>query len=255
MKRSRIGLIVAGLFATQIANADVRITEFMFEGTGLPTVEKKANGTNNFKTIDEKREFFEITNLGSLAEDINGWTYDDDKAGDAHSFGSLFGSLAPGESLIFTEMTADEFRAHWGLSANTKIYSIGGLSNMGKADTLNIFNSLGALVDSVSYDTLFTPAAGISFNKPVNISGLNPSANTWSQSTPGDIYASHFSANVSLKNYNVLGVNGELSPMTETIARHDFANPGSYYLATVPLPQSFGMMMVGIGLLRLKRRK
>lgn len=238
------------------AHADVRITEIMFEGKGLDTVEFKKDGTPNPKIIDDKREFFEITNLGGSAVDISGWVYDDDKAGDAHAFGSLFGSLGAGESLVFTEMAAEDFRSFWNLGASAKIYSIAGLSNLGKNDTINIFDSTAAIVDSVTYPVGF-PASGVSCNRPLGVAGAIATTDSWVCSAEGDAYGSKSSNDVPLTTYNTLE-GGMLVPHLETVARHDIANPGSFGVAAaVPEPKTYAMMIAGLGLMgfALRRRR
>lgn len=242
-----------GLVGT--AHAQVRITEIMFEGRGLDTVEFKKDGTPNPKIIDDKREFFEITNLGNAAVEISGWVYDDDKAGDSSAFGSLFGSLTAGESLIFTEMAADDFRAFWNLGASAKIYSIGGLSNLGKNDTINIYDATAAIVDSVTYPVGF-PASGTSCNRPLGVVGAVPTTASWTCSVVGDTYGSRRSGEVPLTAYSTLE-NGALVPHMETVARFDIANPGAYGVAAaaVPEPRTYAMMIGGLALLGFALRR
>ncbi len=70
-------LAVTAMAASTAAQADVRITEFMYQG---------ANSGN--------REFFELTNLGNAAVNINGWSYNDSDTSDPVLFGTFFGNLA-----------------------------------------------------------------------------------------------------------------------------------------------------------------
>jgi hypothetical protein len=128
------------------ALASVRITEFMSEGQGDTG---QGNGGRR------QREFFELTNLGNAAVDVSTWSYNDNNTNDPHNWGPTVGTLLAGESIIFTQMTADHFRSYWGLSTNVRIFSYLQLSNLGNADTINIYNSFtqnaSTLVDSLIY--------------------------------------------------------------------------------------------------------
>src|SRR5262249_27965166 len=66
------------------------------------------SGVGNF-------EFVEFTNTGDASVDMTGWSEDDstrtpNKTG--HIL-SAFGTVQPGESVIFTEATPDNFRNYW----------------------------------------------------------------------------------------------------------------------------------------------
>lgn len=198
-------LAAALFFSAPLAQAQVRITELMFEGVGVDTVEYKSNGTLNYKVSDDKREFFEITNLGSEAVDLTGWVYNDDNVNDPIAFGSAFGSLAAGESAVLTEMSVDAFRTLWGLSDAVKVFSIGTLSNLGKNDTINIYDASGAIVDSVTYPKGLD-ASGVSYNRPYGDSGS--STGSWLRSVAGDVFGSVLSGDVPLETYNVVGADG-----------------------------------------------
>lgn len=239
------------LAATPLAHAEVRITELMFEGAGVNTVEYKSNGTLNYKVADDKREFFEFTNLGSAAVDLTGWGYNDDNVNDPVAFGSAFGTLAAGESAVLTEMAADDFRTLWGLSASVKVFSIGGSSNLGKNDTINLYDAAGALVDSVTFPKGLD-ASGGSYNRPHGDTGN--STDTWVRSVVGDVYGSALSGDVPLVAYNIVGNDGvTLVSVMETAARHDLANPGIH--APVPEPSALALMLAGLGGIALAVRR
>ncbi len=212
-------LLAALATASTAASADVRITEFMYQG---------ASSGN--------REFIELTNIGSLAVDVSAWTYNDDNPNNPVAFGAGFGSLAANESVILTELTADAFRSYWNLAAGVRVFSIGGNSNLGAADTINIYSSAtqtaATLVDSVTYAGT-TP--GISRNRPVGVAGAAANAQ-FADSALGDAYGSAF------------------APTTPA----DLANPGRFPLAAtavVPEPASWAMMVGGFGLLGLSLRR
>jgi len=120
-----VALLTAGVTA---AHADVRITEWMYNGNA---------------------EFVEFTNLGTTAVDFAGWSYDDSGATPGAFDLSGFGLVAPGESVILTEALATDFRADWGLAASVKILS-GYTHNLGRADQINLFNG-ATLIDRLTY--------------------------------------------------------------------------------------------------------
>ena len=94
MNKLLAALLVAG-FASQ-AQADVRITEWMYSG-----------GSG---------EFIEFTNLGTSAVDFTGWSYDDDSRTPGVFSLSAFGLVGAGESVIITETEAATFRLDWRLA-------------------------------------------------------------------------------------------------------------------------------------------
>jgi hypothetical protein len=206
-------LLAAALAAPVAAQADVRITEFMYQGSD-----------------SGNREFFELTNLSGAQIDISAWTYNDSNVNDPVAFGSAFGMLNAWESIVLTEMTPAAFAAYWGLPASVRIFSIGGNSNLGGSDTINIYNSAvqnaGTLVDSVSYSGT---TRGISRNRPVGVSGLVLNS-AFVNSSVGDLYGSY------------------LSPTSPK----DVGNPGYY----VPEPSTWAMMIGGFALVGagLRRR-
>ncbi|MFC6340850.1 lamin tail domain-containing protein [Nocardioides hankookensis] len=114
------------------APGDIRITEWAYNGI----------------------EFFELTNVGRGAEDLTGWSYSDNHRTAAPSATALdlsaFGRVAPGESVIVSELPAPAFRAAWGLSDAVKV--IGGNSvNLGGSDEVNVYDEDGVLVDRLTY--------------------------------------------------------------------------------------------------------
>jgi hypothetical protein len=209
-------LAAAAIIAPTAAQADVRITEFMYQG---------ASSGN--------REFFELTNISNSSFDITGWSYNDDNPNNPVLFGSSFGVLAANESIILTEMAAADFRTYWNLPSSVRIFSIGGNSNLGNADTINIYNSsvqsAATLVDSVTYSGT-TP--GISRNRPVNVSGSVANAQ-FVNSAPGDAYGSQY------------------APTNPA----DLANPGSFPVVAVPEPASWAMMIAGFALIGATARR
>lgn len=116
-------------------NADVRITEFMYTGSG--------------------GEFIEFTNVGVLPVDMTGYSFDDSGRISGLFDLSAFGTVMPGESVIVTQDDAGKFKLDWQLPAGVKV--IGGLgdpigSNLGRGDEINLYDNGGQLVDRLTYD-------------------------------------------------------------------------------------------------------
>lgn len=107
----------------------MRITEYMSMGGG--------------------GEFIEFTNSGTQPIDMTGWSYDDESGIPGTVDLSVFGVVAPGQSVILTEDSAVQFENDWSLSGVT---IIGGLTaNLGKSDVIHLYDSTGTLVDSLRY--------------------------------------------------------------------------------------------------------
>ncbi len=223
--------LLALIAAYTPAQGVLRITEFMSEGQGLTGPGTGAN---------RQREFFELTNVGDATLDISSYSYNDNNVNDPHLFGGLFGNVAAGESIILTQMTAENFRSYWGLSTSVRIFSYGQLSNLGNADTINIYNSsvqsASTLVDSLSYlDT--ARGSGISRNRPFSAGTGQVGNADWVISAVGDIYGSRLAPNP------IFPVGNEYI---------DLANPGQY--SPVPEPATMLSLAAGLGLLRLRRQ-
>src|SRR5262245_39604222 len=130
---SLAAVVVLSLNATT-ALAEIRITEWMYDGNG--------------------GEFIELTNLGNSPVDMSGWSYDDDSriAGEFDLSG--FGVVQPRETVIFTEAPAEEFRTTWGLGPQVKIVGDLGLPNangLGRNDSLVLFDAGNSVVDQLGY--------------------------------------------------------------------------------------------------------
>jgi hypothetical protein len=219
--------LLAGIFASPALaagdpNATVRVTEFMQTGTA---------GGN--------REFFELTNLGTAAVDISGWSYNDDNPNSPVLFSTLgVGSLAAGQSVVFTELTADAFRSYWNLPSTALVFSYGGNSNLSSGgDQINIYNSAtqstATLIDGITFGA---GTNGVSKNRPVGGTG-NVDGASYVLSVAGDAFGSHLAGG----------------------AGTDLGNPGFYPSATPAVPEAatWAMMIAGFGLTggALRRRR
>lgn len=221
---------VAACSAT-VALADVRITEFMSEGQG-----DTAQGNGGRR----QREFFEITNLGGLAVDASTWSYNDNNANDPINWGPEIGLIQPGESVVFTQMTVADFRSYWQVAPSVRVYSFLQLSNLGNADTINIYNSFtqsaATLVDTLTY-TADARGSGVSRNRPWGGSGATVNAN-WVISALGDAYQSRLAPSPTGFPPNFPDPSGPWN-MADYI---DLANPGVY----VPAPGTAALLALAL---------
>lgn len=231
--------LVAGAFAS-VSAAQVRVTEVMSEGQGDIL---SGNGGRR------QREFFELTNLGAAPVDLTGWSYNDNNTNDPILFGALVGVLQPGQSAVFTQMTAADFRTYWGLDSSVVVFSFLQLSNLGNADTINIYNSSvqdsSTLVESVSYTAAIK---GISLNRPID-GTTNSSPNVtadWITSVAGDSFGSFLAPSPTgfPPNFPTPGAPWVASDYI------DLANPGTY----VPTPGALALVGLG-GVFAVRRRR
>lgn len=171
-------LLVAGcivLFLVPAASGDVVISEWMYSGTD--------------------GEFIEFTNVGPDPLDMTDWSYSDTDAtpGDL-LFGSVFGVVQPGQSVILTEAVEADFRLAWGLSESVKIFGSNTNSNLGRNDMINLYDAAGVLVDSLSYGDQTYPYTPRTQNRSCSIPatdyGYDVAQTTWVLASDGDEYGS-----------------------------------------------------------------
>lgn len=165
-------LMAAVLALAGSANAGMEITEWMYSGYGP--------------------EFIEFTNAGSTAIDMTGWSYDDDSRTAGTVSLSAFGVVAPGEAVVLTEGTAEQFRTVWGLSASVKVIG-GNTANIGRADEINIFDAANALVDRLTYNDQAGQGPRTqckSCNIPAAGYGQTTAQSVWVLASVGDSYGS-----------------------------------------------------------------
>jgi hypothetical protein len=217
-----------GLACATSAHASVRITEFMSEGQGLTGPGSGAN---------RQREFFELTNLGSSPVDVSTWSYNDNNVNDPNNFGPAIGAIAAGESIIFTQMTAENFRSYWNLPTTVRVVSYAQLSNLGNNDTINIYNSFtqnaSTIVDSLTYTELVR-GSGVSRNRPWDGGTTQYANDAWVISSVADIYQSRLAPN----------------PIFPAGPEYiDLANPGVY------IPSPAGLAAFAAAMLGASRRR
>lgn len=116
-------------------SAQIRITEYMYS-------------SNNAGAMGPG-EFVELTNVGSTAVNLTGWSFDDNSRAPGSFPLSSFGIVQPRESVIITDATAAEFRAFWSLPNSVKVLG-GNNQNLARNDEINIYNG-STLVDRLTY--------------------------------------------------------------------------------------------------------
>ncbi|MEA5581875.1 lamin tail domain-containing protein [Nodularia harveyana UHCC-0300] len=190
--------------ATIATTASIKITEYLYSG---------GDG-----------EFVELTNISDTAVDLTGWSYSDsDRIPGTFSL-SDFGTVQPGESVIFTE-TADvaAFRTAWGLDSTVKVIG-NSAPGLGRGDEINIYDNNNQLVDRLTYDDRI---AGV---RTQNASG-------WTQ-------VENLGINDSTK-WQLSAIADLQSSVISTA--NDIGNPGSYATEIVPtiiLTQTEGSISV-----------
>jgi len=157
------------------ALAQVRITEFMYSGND--------------------GEFVEITNTGTSAVDLTGWSFDDDSnTAGSFAIGAL-GTLAAGESAVITEAPAANFRTAWQRCAAAKVIG-GNTQNLGRNDVINLYDAGGTRVDTLRFGDQNFPGTIRTQNVAgwVSTAGLGADAIAqWSLASANDAEGSHAS--------------------------------------------------------------
>jgi predicted extracellular nuclease len=194
------------LMAATAAQANVQITEWMYNGNG-------ATG-----------EYVEFTNLGSTPVDFSGWSFDDDSRAAGTTSLAAIGVLAPGASAILAEADEASFRSAWNLGAGVPVVG-GNLANLGRADEINLFDAAGNLVDRLAYgDAVYagTVRAQNFSGNPGSLADLDGFTVTpgWVLAAAGDGFGSY----------------------TSTLG--DVGNPGLF--APVPEPGTWALLMAGV---------
>src|ERR1700761_2800932 len=128
-----LACVASGAYADTLP--DVRITEFMYKNESSPA------------------EFVQITNLGTTAVDMTGWSEDDSTGQPGVHPLSGFGVLQPGESAILAETDQATFDAAWNLPSTVPFVDEGSKDNLGNGDAINLYNASGQIVESIAYGT------------------------------------------------------------------------------------------------------
>jgi hypothetical protein len=190
----RLTMLVTLAASISVASANVRITEWQYNGT----------------------EFVELTNLGAAPVSLTGWSFDDDsRLAGTFSLSGL-GTLAPGQSGIMAELDATAFRARFPLMPASVPVVGGNTANLGRNDEINIFDASNALVDRLKYNdqdaTNPTVRTDINSGNPTTLSEAllggtdNAIAANWVLSASGDSYGSFASTTGGFANPGVFVV-------------------------------------------------
>lgn len=111
--------------------------------------------SNQSNTAPEGAEdFWELTNFGSESVDLEGYSWHDSgrSAAAAAAWALPDGAaIAPGESVIFTEASAADFRAWWGLDESVQVFQSVGAPGLGQADGISLFDEGGNEIFFFSY--------------------------------------------------------------------------------------------------------
>jgi len=201
------------------APGGVAITEWMYQG----------NGTGGLG------EFVELTNFGASAVDFTGWSFDDNSRAPGSQSLSGFGVVAAGESVIFTELSATAFRSDWSLSSDVKVISIGASNNLGRSDEINIYNSASILVDRLTFND------AVAGPRTQGTSGVPGSLAAIAANNPGL--------------WKLSAINDTEHSYASTLG--EIGSPGTtlYAIAAVPEPGTYALVLAGLGLVGLAKRR
>jgi hypothetical protein len=202
-------IAASSLFLAPSALGVIRITEFMYDG------------------VD--KEFFELTNVGSTAIDVTGWSYDDNSAVPGLHFLSIFGVIAPNESVVVTEGSEAIFRNRWRNSPTTRLLT-NNHENFTSSDRIHIWDASNTLVDTIATGRSGLRADGVSATTSIENLGQNNIAG-WYFSSLGD------------RDRSYLSLNGNLG------------SPGIFNPAPVPEPATLVLLSSGLATLVARKRR
>lgn len=203
--------IAAATLAASAAHADVRITEVAPWSSGNSPV---------------GADWFELTNTGTSAVSLAGWTMDDSSATAGSAALGGISSIAAGESVIFIEgngSQAASFRSTWfGANAPAGLqigyYSGSGVGLSTDGDGVYVFDASKV---KHAFVTFGTSASGpyATFDNAAGINGV-------------------------ISQLSAVGVNGAFAAAGDAM---EIGSPGSI-AAAVPEPATIAMMLAGLGL-------
>jgi predicted extracellular nuclease len=213
-----IGVGLLGIVTAKCAQAQIRITEWEYNGA--------ADG--------DAGEFIELMNVGNTPIDMTGWSFDDNSRAPGSFSLSAFGVVQPKKILVISEMSESVFRAAWSLPASVPLIA-GNNQNLGRADEINIYDSTNSLVDRLTFgDNSGTTTGSIRTNgnsgNPLTLAALGANdVFQWKKAVAGDVYGSY------------------------TSTEGNVGNPGIFTL--VPEPATALLLMMGAAVVAVFRRR
>ncbi len=207
-----LAIVAVGALAGQaLAAGQIRISEWAYSGGSAG-------------------EFIELTNVGDMPVDMTGWSFDDDSGLPGTISLSAFGSVAPGESVVISEIDEATFRGVWSLALSVKIVG-SNIANLGRNDQINIFDASNTLVDRLSYGDQ-------TFAGSIRTQGKSGNPTTFAALGANDVYQ-----------WQLSFVGDGFG--TYTSSEGDLGNPGYY---AVPAPgAALALSMLGLGAIRRRR--
>ena len=185
---------LAILSPAHAAAPNIQITEISYGGL--------ASGAKAYPGDAGDGEYIELTNVGDAPQDFTGWKYAANKSATMPTAGTIdlssYGSVAPGESVIITDLTPADFRTEWNLKPTVKVINDGAATINGGPDAVAVFDGGGTLVDSLSYAAGFMSAKGVAaWANPGHLADVDTATpGAWtSPATAGDAEGSWTSAN------------------------------------------------------------
>jgi predicted extracellular nuclease len=118
------------IFTAGTAQAQIRITEWMYSGNA--------------------DEFIELTNIGGAPIDMTGWSFDDNSNTPGSFNLSGLGIVQPNEAVVISEQAAADFRTRWNLPLSVNVIG-GNDQNLGRNDELYVYDSANAIVDQLRF--------------------------------------------------------------------------------------------------------
>lgn len=219
LARTRFASVLAGLAFVAIQSQALAV---------IVISEVHPSGSSNSTYL---ADWFELTNTGAAAVDITGWKIDDSSNAFATAF-ALRGvtSILPGQSVVFAEGNAAgsndatiqaAFKTAWFGGSIPAGFTIGGYGGSGLGlssggDGVNIFDSIGTPIASVSFSAA---TAGVTFDNAAGLAG-------------------------PISALSAVGVNGAFNSLTGG----EIGSPG-----VVPEPATLGLL--GLGCLAMIRRR
>jgi hypothetical protein len=223
IKLAAVGVVL--MAAATSSNAAIIITE----------VDPTGSSNTNYAA-----DWFELSNTGTVAQDITNWKMDDNSGLFANAV-ALRGvtSIAAGQSVVFIEGNATgttdstinaNFKSAW-FGANTPTgltignYGGSGVGLSSTADAVNIFNAAGTLVAAVSFGA--STLTGGTFDNSIL------QANSTTALTSG----------ATLTQFSTAGLNGAFVSALGS----EIGSPGT--ISAVPVPAAvwlFGSALIGM---------